>query len=258
MGLDILCVALVATFLVLGLLSGFLSQIVRLAALVGAFLLAYEARAYTKPILVKWMNADSLAVDLLSLFLGWLACYILIVLIGTVIARIIKHSSGSIKLLDRVLGGALGSAKGFLIVYLTACALVLLREPIERHVPKKYIDLQGSRLAAFAGEHNLFSRIGVPYLEDLRELTSAFGDRSKRSELRKDPAIRELEQNRSFQRLLNDPSFRQAVEEKQLSAILNNPSLRAAMNDPQLRGLLSSLDLEKITKAVREIEGDRP
>ena len=82
MGLDIICIVFVAVFCVLGLLSGFLSQVVRLAALVGAFVLAYSASAYTKPLLVKWMDMDNVMGDLLSLFLGWMACYVAIILIG--------------------------------------------------------------------------------------------------------------------------------------------------------------------------------
>ncbi len=242
MGLDIICIVFVAVFCILGLLSGFLSQIVRLAALVGAFVLAYSASAYTKPLLMKWMDADNLMGDLLSLFLGWVACYIAIILIGTIVAKIIKKSSGSIKALDRILGGGLGSAKGFLIVYLIACALVLLREPLEDLVPRKYLDLKGSRLAAFAEQHNVLSRIGIPNLDKLKELTSAFGDRKRRRALLNDPAMKELNQNKAFQRLMSDKAFHKAVNEKQLSAIMNNKSFRDAINDPQIRRILTTLD----------------
>ncbi len=252
MGLDVLCVALMATFLVFGLLSGFLSQVIRLVALVGAFLLAYTASAYTKPLLTKWVQADHLALDLLSLFLGWVACYIAILLIGTVFARILRQSSTSIRFLDRILGGALGSAKGFLIGYLIACALVLLREPLDKIVPAKHLDPKDSRLAAFAERHNVFSRFGIPYLEDLKALASAFRDRTKHRALLEDPAVKDLERNEAFRRLMSDPAFRKAVEEKQWGAILNNPSLRAAINDPQVRTLLSSLEKKRVSGAPRE------
>ena len=250
MGLDIICIVFVAVFCVLGLLSGFLSQVVRLAALVGAFVLAYSASAYTKPLLVKWMGVDNAMGDLLALFLGWMACYIAIILVGTIIAKIIKKSSGSIKVLDRILGGGLGSAKGFLIVYLIACALVLLREPLEELIPKKHFDLKGSRLAAFAEEHNVLSRVGLPDLDKIKELTSAFENNKSRRALLNDPAMKELKQNKSFQRLMNDESFHKAVNERQLSAIMNNKSFREAINDPEIRKLLSTLDLEEISKIV--------
>jgi uncharacterized membrane protein required for colicin V production len=250
MGLDIICIVFVAVFCVLGLLSGFLSQVVRLGALIGAFVLAYSASAYTKPLLMKWMDVDNLMGDLLSLFLGWMACYIALILVGTIVAKIIKKSSGSIKVLDRILGGGLGSAKGFLVVYLIACALVLLREPTEKLIPKEHFDLQGSRLAAFAEEHNVLSRIGVPELGKLEELTSAFQDRKRRRALLDDPAVRELKQNKAFQRLMNDGSFQKAVTERQMSAVMNNENFRAVINDPQIRKLLSKLDLEEISRMV--------
>jgi uncharacterized membrane protein required for colicin V production len=250
MGLDIICIAFVAVFCLLGLLSGFLSQVVRLAALVGAFVLAYSASAYTKPLLMKWVDVDNAVGDLLSLFLGWVACYIAIILIGTIVARIIKKSSGSIKVLDRVLGGGLGSAKGFLIVYLIACALVLLREPLEELIPKKHFDLKASRLAAFAEQHNVLSRFGMPDMDKLKELTSAFEDTKRRRALLNDPAMRELKQNEAFQRLMNDKAFHKAVNERQLSAIVNNKSFREAINDPQIRKLLSTVDLQELSKVV--------
>lgn len=248
MGLDIICIAFVAVFCALGLLSGFLSQIVRLAALVGAFVLAYSAGAYTKPLLMKWMDVDTLMGDLLSLFLGWVACYIAIILIGTIVARAIRKSSSSIKALDRILGGGLGSAKGFLIVYLIACGLVLLRAPIENLVPKKYFDLKDSRLAGFAEEHNVLSRVGIPDLDKLKELTSAFGDKKKRRALLDDPAVKGLKKNKAFQRLMHDKAFQRSVNEKQLNTILHNPSFRAAINDPEIRKMLSTLDLERIAE----------
>ncbi len=253
MGLDIVCIVLVGAFCILGLISGFLAQIIRLGALVGAFLLAYSASAYTKPLLAKWIEVDHLVGDLLSLFLGWTACYIAILLVGLIVAKILKKSSDSIKFMDRVLGGALGSAKGFLIVYLIACALVLLREPLQKLVPREYLDLNDSRLAAFAEQHNVLSRIALPNLDELEGVTTAFGDRKRRRALLNDPVMKDLKGNEAFQRLLNDKDFQQAVESRQVSAILNNPSFRAAMNDPELRKLLSSLDLKRIS-ALAETE----
>ena len=250
MGLDIICVVFVLAFLILGLLSGFLSQVVRIAALVGAFLLAYPASSYSKPFLMKWINVETLLGDFLSLFLAWVVCYIALILIGTILVKIIRGSSQSIKFLDRIMGGGLGAIKGFLIVYLVACALVLLREPLQRLVPDKYLDLKTSRLAVFAEQHNVFSMIGIPDVDKLKGLTLALGDKEKRRVLINDPAMKEIKQNKAFKRLMNDKAFQKAVDQKQLSAILNNKSFRDAMNDPQIRRILSALDLKSFSEAV--------
>jgi len=250
MGLDIVCMVFVLAFLILGLLSGFLSQVVRIAALVGAFLLASAASSYSRSLLAKWMNVETLLGDLLSLFLAWVACYIALILIGTVLVRIIRGSSQSIKFLDRVMGGGVGAFKGFLIVYLIACALVLLREPLKELIPNQYPDLSTSRLAVFAEQHNVFSMIGLPDADKLKGLTLALGDKEKRHVLIHDPAIKEIKQNKAFKRLMNDKEFQKAVDRKELSAILNNKSFRDAMNDPQIRKFLSTLDLKSVAKAV--------
>ena len=250
MGLDVICLIFVLAFLVLGLLSGFLSQVLRIAALVGAFLLAYPARSYTKPLLAKWMDVGTLSGDFLSLFLAWVACYIALILIGTLLVKMIRGSSESIKFLDRILGGGLGAAKGFLIVYLIACALVLLREPLQKLIPERYLDLEASRLAVFAEEHNVFTMVGMPDLDKLRELTRALGDTGQRRALIHDPAMKEIRQNEAFQRLMKDKDFQKALERKELSAIVNNRSFLEAIHDPELRKLLSTLDLKGLSEAV--------
>jgi uncharacterized membrane protein required for colicin V production len=250
MALDIVCLVFVLAFLLLGLLSGFLSQVMRIAALVGAFVLAYPASSYTKPLLTKWMNAETLLGDLLSLFLAWVACYLVLILVGTVLAKIIKGSSESIKFLDRVLGGGLGAVKGFLLVYLIACALVLLREPLSELIPDQYLDLKSSRLAVFAEEHNILSAVGMPSLDKLRELTQAFDDKNKSRILADDPAIKEIRKNEAFQRLMEDRDFQKAAEQKQWSAILNNKSFREAVNDPEIREFLSNMDLKSLLDEV--------
>lgn len=250
MGLDFICLVFVLAFLVLGLFSGFLSQVVRIAALVGAFLLAYPARSYTKLLLAKWMDVGTLSADFLSLFLAWVACYIALILIGTLLVKIVRGSSESIKFLDRILGGGLGAAKGFLIVYLIACALVLLREPLQKLMPERLLDLEASRLARFAEEHNIFTLVGMPDLDKLKELMQAFGDAGRRRALIQDPAMMQIRQNEAFQRLMKDKDFQKALERKQLSAIVNNRSFREAIHDPELRKMLSTLDLKGLSEAV--------
>jgi hypothetical protein len=148
------------------------------------------------------------------------------------------------------MGGGLGAVKGFLIVYLVACALVLLREPLQGLIPDKYLDLKTSRLAVFAEQHNVFSMIGIPDVDKLKGLTLALGDKEKRRVLINDPAIKEIRQNKAFKRLINDREFQKAVDQQQLSAILNNKSFREAMNDPQIRKFLSTLDLKSVAEAV--------
>jgi hypothetical protein len=173
-----------------------------------------------------------------------------LILVGTILVKIIKGSSESIKFLDRVLGGGLGAAKGFLIVYLIACALVLLREPLSELIPDKYLDLRASRLALFAEEHNVLTMIGIPNMDKLQELTQAFGDKNKRRVLIHDPAVKEIRKNKSFQRLMRDRAFQKAVEQQQWSAVVNNKSFREAINDPEIRRLLSTLDLKSLLDKV--------
>jgi len=255
MYIDIICLALMSLLFVLGLISGFLSQVIKIAALVAACLLASPLSPYAKELLMKKMEVDSLFGDMLSLFLAWLASYVVLIIVGSIIARIIRGSSKSLKFLDRVLGGALGALKGALIVYLVVCAILMFREPLESIVPSEYLDLEESQVAAFAKDNNILTRLDLPSAESLKEIpaarnlgeiVNALGNEEQKEALARDPGVKKILRTPAFQKLKEDPELLRAVSEKDFSAILQNENVRRVFNDPEIRKLLSEVDLESI------------
>lgn len=246
MYVDIICLALMALLFVLGVISGFLSQIIRIAALVAACLLASPLSPYAEDLLMKKIEVDSGLGHMLSLFLAWLASYVVLILIGAIVARIIRGSSKSLKFLDRVLGGVLGGLKGALIVYLAVCAILVFQKPLEKFISPDYLELKGSRLAAFARDNNILQRLDLPDAGKLSDVVSALANEKQRKTLARDPIIKKIQQTPVFQELLQDSDFTKAASEKNLGKILKNKGFQKAVNDPEIRKLLSEVDLKSI------------
>ena len=250
MYIDIFCLALVGLLFVLGLISGFLSQIIKIIALVAAYLLASPLSPYAKALLAKWVEVDNLFGDVLSLVLAWIVCYLALVITGRILLRLIRGSSTSLKFLDRILGGVLGGVKGALIVYLLVCAVLFLEKHLDKVVPAEYLDLKDSRVAAFAKDYNLLSVTGLPDVDKLRELATGLDSEKQRLILLKDPEIKKIRENAAFRKLQEDPEFKQAVAEKNFSEILQNKNFRQAINDPEIRRFLSTVDVKSIQEGI--------
>ena len=251
MYIDILFLALVGLLLVLGLISGFLSQILKIIALVAASLLASPLSPYARGLLANWVEVDTLFGDVLSLIVAWIGCYLVLVVAGKILIRLIRGSSTSLKSLDRILGGLLGGFKGALIVYLLVCVVLFFGKPLEQVVPAEYLDLKDSRVAAFAKEFNVVSLLDLPDVDKLQELAAGFENDEKRKALLNDPGIRKIQQNPAFQNLIEDPEFKQALAGENIPEILQNKSFRDAINDPEIRRFLSKLDIKSLQQGIK-------
>jgi membrane protein required for colicin V production len=118
--LDIVLLIVLAVSFVLGVLRGFIRQVVGLAAVVAGFFIA----AYYHPYLAdvfgrafasgRWSNL----IAFLLIFFGVLA---LGSLVGFLLSKLMR---GPLRLIDRVFGGALGLVKGILISGVIVMALL--------------------------------------------------------------------------------------------------------------------------------------
>ena len=239
MRLDLFFLALVVLLAVLGLVSGFLSQIVRIVSLVAACFLAAALSPQVKGVLARWMEVDTLLGDALSLVVAWLGCYLVLTLAGKIFVRFLRSSSKSIRFLDRLMGGLLGGAKGLLIVYLLACLLVTFREPAEKTPLAGVLDLKRSQVLDAAARFNVMSLTSLPDMDKLRDLAGSLGDPDRRKALLADPRMHGLQENRALQQLLEDAEFKKAAAEKKFGEMVQNRNFRQALKDGQIREFLS-------------------
>jgi len=118
--LDIVLLIVLGLSFVFGIIKGFVRQIVGLAAVVAGFFIAayyhpYLARAFGRAFASgRWSNL----IAFLLIFFGVLA---LGSLVGFLLSKLMR---GPLRLIDRVLGGALGLVKGILISGVVVMALL--------------------------------------------------------------------------------------------------------------------------------------
>ncbi|MCP2620216.1 CvpA family protein [Candidatus Aminicenantes bacterium AC-334-K16] len=119
--LDIILLIIIGVMIILGLIKGFLRQILGLVGIVAGFILALSFYPEVAGFLLRFIQPS-----VLTELLGFLIIFLGIVFVGYFLAHLLgKALKGPIKFFDRVLGGFFGFLKGVLIGGILLLALVL-------------------------------------------------------------------------------------------------------------------------------------
>ncbi len=125
--LDIFFIIIILITIIMGLVKGFMRQIIGILAVIAGLYLAVEYYHYVADVIFQIIPHQ-----IASNFLGFLLIFVLVLtlgwLIGLSVSKVIK---GAIKLFDRVLGGGLGLLKGILICVVVVLALLIF--PINKN-----------------------------------------------------------------------------------------------------------------------------
>jgi len=143
--LDVVALAAVFVFWVLGMTSGFLLQLLRLIV---AVLGVLAASRLTEPAMMHWPDllADQPAIrELLFPIALFLFVYVVGAVLSKGLVRVLHGSSSALTTMDRVLGGILGVAKGMLLVYFMV-SLLIASETLG-YVPPMYLETDDSLVA---------------------------------------------------------------------------------------------------------------
>jgi membrane protein required for colicin V production len=109
--LDIILLAILVLTLVLGLIKGFIKEIIGIMAVIVGLLLA--AHFYPQ---LSVLFQQIIGNELISNFLGFLGIFFGVLIIGAIVSFILsKLARGPLKLVNHLLGGAVGLLKGILI-----------------------------------------------------------------------------------------------------------------------------------------------
>ncbi len=163
--LDIVCLFGILLFLVGGVISGFLRQVVRLVALLGAFLLVSPFSGVIRGFLAGKANVDDFPGNLLVLVLAWLAGYLILLVTGMLLLRVVRGVTSSISGSDRAMGGLIGMLKGGLIVYALVTVLLFFQDPFRKFVPEASGEMKESRVVNIVKENNPL----MDWMEELQE-----------------------------------------------------------------------------------------
>jgi membrane protein required for colicin V production len=255
MNLDIIILGLVLCFAVIGLLSGFWRQAVRLGALVGAYLLSGPVGKPFGPMLSNSLGVSNIVGQVVGTGLAFIIIYMILSTIGWVFIRRRRRraeqegmTQAVTKTVERVLGAGLGAAKALAIIYLLLCVVVLAEEPIKKRAPKLAQVLQASHLAGFARNHNVLSGLHLSKIDNMVAMTKLVSDPRLREKVGHDPKMRKFANHPKIKRALSDRALIESAQRNDLAAIISNPALNDALNDPEVRDLFNHIDFAKLAK----------
>jgi len=119
--LDIVLLIIIGVLVILGLVKGFVRQILGLVAIIAGFILALAFYPEVAGFFQKFIQPR-----ILTELLGFLLIFIGVISAGYFLAHLLgKALKGPIKFFDRLLGGCFGFLKGVLISGILLLALVL-------------------------------------------------------------------------------------------------------------------------------------
>lgn len=249
--LDAIILALAVLFGLLGWFTGWWSQLVRLGALLTAYLLAGPGGKLFGSGLSAWWGLPPLLGRIGASAMTFVLVYVVLATLGAVVVRRWKkkaESAGNLlfRTSDRVAGAALGAAKVLALSYLLLCGLVLLEEPLKRITGNKFSPLEGSGLATFARHHNALSGLHLPLIGQLPKLARLSADPELPEKLARSPQVKKLLSHPKIQALAEDRVLQAAARRNDIAAILGNPRLNAALSDPEILRLLEQIDLDRL------------
>lgn len=132
MSVDLIALAVVVAFGVLGARSGLVRQVAYWLALVGATALASPLGKALGPYI-------GLGSERLNQYAGLLAAWVLLFavlgLAAFLVQRLARDKDGDVRGSDAWLGAVLGAAKGAVVVLVLATGLILLRQPVAKAFP---------------------------------------------------------------------------------------------------------------------------
>ncbi|NQT20959.1 MAG: CvpA family protein [Planctomycetes bacterium] len=251
--IDLIVIGAVVLFGLLGLITGFLSQLFSIAALAAAWFLSRPVGA----VVADYIAARSDTAPSWAFVLGRIIAGVAIFTAAKMLFHIVNHfvgkAPGAIKATNRLLGGVFGGAKAFIIAWIFLCLVAAFPEFFQKKEPNVHAMLQGSLMNKAVEAYN-------PAKES--RLLGAAGSMVKI--LKQDP--------RSLERLKDDPDvaeFISVIESKaserikdeeelekirsgDLSALLG---MRELFFDPEVREALLKIDFsEALVKVARESE----
>jgi len=110
-GLDFILIAIISFFILMGIVSGFISSIISILSTIGGIALAF---LYNEKLAVKLPFEIHIAK-----ILSFIIIFALVLLVGKILSFILrKMLFGSLKLINRIMGGVIGLIEGFVVCFL--------------------------------------------------------------------------------------------------------------------------------------------
>lgn len=249
MTLDLYLAGALLAFGLLGAWSGAIKQFSQWIGLAASYLLAKPLGMALGPLAAKQVSLPPSLGPLLAGGLLFPAIFFSVSLLAHFLLKRAMPERVKTKG-DRLAGLGMGAAKAGAMAYVLLSVVLAFEEPLDQAGWDLSKRTDGSRAVSFVRGHNLFSRLHIPALENVRKLASAHGDPQAAMALLATPQIKEL---------LADPKIKAAMDDPRLKSLLQDPELAKKlgelaggrgnpaelMSDPRIQQLLQDPELAK-------------
>ncbi len=249
MTLDLILVAVVMAFGLLGWLSGFWMQVMRLGVLVVSYLLAGLIGSFMGMSIARSLGIPILLGDVAGSFLAFIGLYMILSTIGWRLMRGIRRKTANtagLRFLNSAAGAGFGMLKAGFILFMLLNAAVLLEGHFGQKMKNSELGYDKSVLVRVARKHNIIESMHLPMVGNVEALGRLGSDPAFRRKVANDPNIRALLAHPKIKRLLGDRALVSASRSRDFSALMSNPRLNEALEDPEVQKLVDKIDLSKL------------
>ena len=258
---------LIAFEVVRGWRLGIVRQLVRLFAVVSAYVAALFGGRMLLPLLRPFLHVPDLFISIAAGAVLALIVYWAINMIGAILfKRTAQQRAGVIRVLYGFCGAALGVLFGlfsvWLIVVSVRCAGAIAnaqlhadgRQQREHLVPARQSPLLLTSLAKLQNSIELGSLgevvkgvdvVPAKTYQILGKLGTVVSNPQSAARFLSNPGAKQLATNPRIIALRNDPEIIELIQQRRFMDLLHNPHLVEAMNDPALAAEVRSFDFQK-------------
>jgi membrane protein required for colicin V production len=240
MKLDLIVLAVVALFGVLGLLSGAAKQLSHWAGLVFGYCAARPLATALAPVAAAKLGWPPILLNvMLSCSLFFLLSAIGAGIVHLLFAKLLQgHESGPG---NRALGAVLGAGKAGAGIFVALSALLFFEKPLAQAAGAFDSQTKGSAVVAFVRSHNLFAELHLPALAGVQKMLAAQQDPRAAQALLTNPSLKALLDEPRLKEVLADPSVRKALAAGDTTSLLGSAKLKELLSDPSLAERLSQM-----------------
>ncbi len=234
---DWIVLGLIGAAAIFGLIRGIVSQIMALAGLVAAYLLAPTWGPRFGGLVQAQLGCSRFMAEKASILMVGLVIYLGVRLLGYGVEKLVVKRVKSFERLNRIGGGVMGAVKSVLMIAIVFFFVALLpRQTLKERAPR----VLDSRTYQYAARFNPMGEASV--LDRMRRFRSAVSDPRQREQLEKNQKVDELLSRYQLKSALKDKRFVRSLKEGDYDDLKKNDAVEKMMRDDELVNLLDQLE----------------
>jgi uncharacterized membrane protein required for colicin V production len=237
--IDLVVLGVIGVAALFGLIRGIISQIMGLAGLVGAYLLAPAwGKLLVGPVQAH-LGCSKFMAEKFGVFLVGFGIYLGFRLVGFAIEKLFFSRIKEFKVLNRFGGAILGAAKAAVILAIVFFFVALVpKDDVHAWFPK----LVESRSYQLAAKYNPMGKQAA--LERMRRLRTSMTDPKQIERLQRSDEIEKILSRYELKGVLSDQQFMDSIRNGDYDALQKNEQVEKLMKDKELTDLLEKLEKE--------------